>query len=99
MKQIAIFFATLLNCGVTYAEQGVWVADDQFIQVNVACSRTYVCRPSTDILHDGNSRMVATSPILVWGICSAADGPADSCNVCLTNPPTKSCEWHMERQQ
>jgi hypothetical protein len=90
--------ALVANLHSAMAETGTWYPDDSFMQVNVACSRRYVCAPATDILHDPNSRVVTTSPALVWGVCSASDGPADSCNVCLTNPPTSACEWHMEKR-
>jgi hypothetical protein len=96
----------LLNCSLAaapfetsaLAEEGVWSADSQFAQVNVACSRRYTCGPGRDILHSGDTKIVSTAPKLVWGVCSVGAGPVDSCNVCNTNPPTEKCEWSLQKK-
>jgi hypothetical protein len=40
---------------------------------------------------------VKTTPAeVVSGACSVGGGPADECNVCLSNPPETRCEWWTE---
>lgn len=85
-----------LAARVSGAENGVWTPEPNFAQVNVACSRVYRCAPATDVLHSADTKVVSTSPKLVWGVCSASGGAVDSCNTCLTNPPADRCEWHTE---
>jgi hypothetical protein len=78
------------------AEVGAWSTEDTiFTQVNVFCIRNYICGPAEDVLYSADQRIVSTSSKPVRGVCSADGGPADSCNVCLTNPPTEKCEWHL----
>jgi hypothetical protein len=81
-----------------FADAGVWSTSSQFQQINVFCQRVYTCGPSQDILRGADTKLVVTSPKLVSGVCSAGAGPADSCNTCLTNPPTVNCEWHLEKK-
>jgi hypothetical protein len=78
-----------------FAEDGVWVPEDSFAQINAFCTRVYRCTPPQDILHGSDTKVVSTAPKLLTGVCSAGGGPADSCNECLTNPPTDKCEWHL----
>lgn len=78
------------------AEDGVWTPDDNFSQVNVACTRVYTCGPISSVMYGDDKKLVSTAPKIVWGVCSAGDGPVDSCNACLTTPPTEKCEWHLE---
>ena len=95
-----VSFTVLFGVGhaaVVEAEEGLWSTDESiFAQMNVFCTRTYVCGPSTDIVYGSDKKVVSTSPRLVQGVCSTGNGPIDSCNVCLTNPPTERCEWHLE---
>lgn len=78
------------------AEQGKWYENKEFIQLHTACTRVYSCTVGEDIIHSSDKKVVIlTDNKLVWGICSAADGPADSCNVCLTNTPSDACEWEL----
>ena len=77
------------------ADDGVWVEEPDFSQANVACFRTYVCRPATDILHGDDTVVKMSDPKIVWGVCSAGDGPVDSCHVCLTNAPSEQCPWEL----
>lgn len=84
------------TAAVVFANDGVWTTTETFAQANVACFRVYTCWPASDILHDASTHVVSTPPKTVWGVCSAGGGPVDSCNVCLTNPPTEKCEWHLE---
>jgi hypothetical protein len=81
----------------TKADDGVWSTDDStFAQANVFCTRTYVCVPAQDVVYGADKKIASTPPQLVRGVCSADGGPADSCNTCLTIPPTDKCEWHLE---
>jgi hypothetical protein len=84
--------------GLVLADEGTWVADSEFAQVNVACSRRYICGPGKDVLHSADSKIVSAAPKLIWGVCSAGTGPVDSCNVCNTNPPTEKCEWSLQKK-
>jgi hypothetical protein len=77
------------------AEEGVWTTENTFAQFNVFCTRVYTCVPASDILHGSDTKVIVTSPKSVRGVCSAGDGPVDSCNDCLTNPPEEKCEWHL----
>jgi hypothetical protein len=96
MRHFGVLAAVLVALPFpAFAESGVWVADEQFAQINVACKRLYRCTTGQDILHDSNTVVRVTPPESVWGVCSAGGGPADSCNECLTNPPTTLCEWHV----
>jgi hypothetical protein len=83
---------------IAAAETGEWVPQESFAQVNIACTRVYFCQPMTDVLHSEDTKIMKTPNQLVWGICSADGGPVDSCNSCLTNSPTQSCEWHLEKR-
>lgn len=80
------------------ADDGVWQAASNFAQVNVACTRTYTCGPAKDIMHSADMKVVATDTKLVWGVCSAGQGPVDGCNVCLTNPPKDKCTWSLQKK-
>jgi hypothetical protein len=80
------------------AEDGVWSPTNTVAQVNVACTRVYLCTPGKDILHSSETKVTTTPPKLVFGVCSAGGGPIDSCNDCLTNPPRDKCEWHLEKR-
>jgi hypothetical protein len=88
-------FAITSPIGLAVADEGVWYPEEQFAQVNVACFRAYLCRPGMDILHGPDTKLEVSDPERVWGVCSAGDGPIDSCNHCLTNMPAKKCEWKL----
>lgn len=96
MRLLIAFCATVIALPTAaVAEDGVWVTEDSFAQVNAYCTRVYKCAPSRDVLHGSDTRLVLSSPKLVTGVCSAGGGAVDSCNECLTNPPTDKCEWHL----
>lgn len=80
------------------ADEGIWTTGSQFAQANVACMRTYTCGPAKDIMHSADMKVVSTEPKLVWGVCSAGQGPVDGCNVCLTNPPKDKCIWSLKKK-
>ena len=92
---ISLSFGMLLLPSAILADDGVWQAEESFAQVNVLCTRVYTCGPANDILHSEDTQVISTPPKLVSGVCSAGEGAADSCNVCLTNPPQDKCEWHL----
>jgi hypothetical protein len=91
----ALILSMILPSCRAFADTGKWYPEEQFAQVNVACVRVYVCRPGIDILHGSDTKLEVSAPERMWGVCSAGGGPADSCNHCLTNPPTKACEWKL----
>jgi hypothetical protein len=92
---ITLFITSLVPSGVI-AEEGIWVPESNFAQVNVACIRTYTCTPKTDVMYGGEKKLVHSEPRLVTGVCNVGGGPADSCNECMTTPPSETCEWHLE---
>ncbi|MBA8881093.1 hypothetical protein FHW16_004828 [Phyllobacterium myrsinacearum] len=79
-----------------FAEEGVWSPTNVIAQINLGCTRVYTCGPKEDVVHDGAHKVVGNGPKLVIGVCSAGDGPIDSCNDCLTTPPTDACDWHLQ---
>src|SRR5450631_2551640 len=87
---------TFVASTVCLADSGTWVKQEDFAQLNVFCQRLYICRPDQDILIGSGSKLVTTPATTVRGVCSAGSGPTDSCNECLTNPPSQSCEYHIE---
>lgn len=94
----------LVAAGAAFAQAtgakspGKWVKGS-FAQVNVFCVQAYQCIPGKNILH-GSDTVVKTTPNEgVQGVCNAGGGPADSCNVCASNPPAKPCEYWLENKQ
>ena len=73
---------------------GKWVAGN-FFQVNVACTQAWIC-VAPDVLHGPDTHVVTTSNSSTQGVCGAGDGPVDSCNLCLANPPTQACQYWLE---
>ena len=76
--------------------EGVWAAGP----VNTGplpsfCSRVYSCGPRDTVMTDADCKMMSTPKETVRGACSAGRGPVDSCNECLTNPPSTPCEWWL----
>jgi hypothetical protein len=98
MKILACLSVSLwfMSAVSAVAEIGDWTTEETFAQANVACFRVYKCGPNEDVMYGGDKKIVASTPRTVWGICSAAGGPPDSCNECLTNPPADACEWHLQ---
>ena len=76
---------------------GLWVAGN-FFQVNVSCTQAWQCIPGVDVLHDPSTVLVTTPNTSTTGVCSAGDGPADTCNVCLANNPKDSCQYWLEKK-
>ncbi len=79
-------------------QQGVWVKEDRFAQINVYCLQTWTCVPGKDVMHSADTKVVTTAPKSVRGVCSAAGGAADSCNFCASSAPTDRCEWWIEKR-
>ena len=90
-----VFGLFLSNLAV--AGEGVWQAADEFTQVNIMCTRVYSCVPEEKLWIAGDTRLAGDTQ-LVWGVCSAARGAVDSCNVCLTSAPKESCEWEVVKR-
>lgn len=98
MKKFMLALCMLAFPLYAKADDGVWQPEDSFAQLNVACTRVYHCTTGQDILHSADTKIIVLPPKVVLGICSAGGGAADSCNFCLTNPPTAKCEWHTEKK-
>ena len=65
----------------------------------LACRQQYFCSPPQAMIQSDASRVKTTPPEWVNGACSVAGGPADECNVCLSNPPETPCEWWFEESE
>jgi hypothetical protein len=96
--------AFLLGISATavIAEDGTWTPSSNIIQIDKACTRFYTCTPPLSVIYKPNQKIVSTYPRMVFGVCSAGDGPGErgrvgSCTVCLTTPPADRCEWHIEK--
>jgi hypothetical protein len=87
--------------------EGEWSADSSFNSgplPSMPCTRDYVCVSYNEAhgqstMSDPSCKRVYNYPPgkrQVSGVCSAGGGPADSCNSCLTNPPSDPCEYHYE---
>ena len=80
--------------------EGAWSPAKDFtsspLVPSAGCARMYYCGPREQIMYDSSCRIVATPAQSVGGVCTAGGGPVDSCNACLTNPPSDRCMWHLE---
>jgi hypothetical protein len=81
-------------------QPGVWVKDGEPVQtvpgMPLACRQRYLCNPSQAVMTSDTTRVKTTPAEVVSGACSVGGGPADECNVCLSNPPETHCEWWTE---
>jgi len=81
-------------------QPGVWVKDGQPVQtvpgMPLACRQRYLCNPSQAVMTSDTTHVKSTPAEVVNGACSVGGGPADECNVCLSNPPETRCEWWTE---
>ena len=78
----------------------VWVGERDFNSIGFVCSRIYACSPEVDTMYPAGCERVWDYPPPrrnVGGVCSAGGGPVDSCNACLTNPPSDPCDWHWKQ--
>jgi len=107
MKKQNYFFALsifAMSCCVLFPaismakDIGVWVKEKNFAQVNIGCTQTWTCHPKMDILHGVDTYVAVTRPKLIIGVCSASNGPIDSCNVCLSSPPKETCVWELKKK-
>src|ERR1700690_2061171 len=87
----------LLSVSLSAADEGTWIEEDHFAQVNLACIRVYNCT-APSLIFSSNKKLVLTSPKVRIGVCIAGGGPADSCNHCFTSPPVQKCEYHLENK-
>jgi hypothetical protein len=86
--------------------QGAWSGDSDFSAGGIlpVCSRFYVCVSQNEAagqstMTRGDCHRVYSYPPAkrsVNGVCVGGGGPVDSCNGCLTNPPSDPCEYHYE---
>lgn len=76
---------------------GKWVAGN-FAQIHTACLQAFQCIPGVNVLHGPDTKVVTTPNEGVTGVCNAAGGAADGCNSCSANPPTKPCEYWLEKK-
>jgi hypothetical protein len=87
----------LLAAGNASAPQvGKWAKSGAPAQINTFCVQVWSCGPSHDVVYDASKTLVSTPNDSTRGVCSAGGGAIDSCNVCLSSPPTRSCLWHLE---
>ena len=90
--------------------QGEWLAQEIVptpggeLMPSLPCYRMYACVSYNEAhgqqtMGNADCERIYTNPPArrkVSGVCSAAGGPADSCNECLTNPPDDACEYHYK---
>jgi hypothetical protein len=103
MRRVVVLsvFAFLAATGGAFADQhspGQWVKQGDFAQMNVFCRQVWRCTPGVDVLHPGGTRIVTTPDEGTNGTCSADGGAADSCNICVTGPPSDPCEYWQENE-
>jgi hypothetical protein len=99
---IRVFLALALAAS-TYATEaqdkrpGKWVKGS-FAQYNLWCTQAWQCVPSQNVLHSPQTRVETTPADSTQGVCNAAGGPADSCNVCSASQPKSPClYWTVPR--
>lgn len=97
VRSILPIFMILVS-PVTFGETGVWAKSGSSAQLHTRCLQTWKCGPKEDIIYGGDKILKATSPKSTLGVCSAGDGPIDSCNYCLANPPKDTCTWTLENR-
>lgn len=92
MKRALVFFTSIIFLNqYTFAESGVWIKGN-WAQVNTYCTQTYLCNPSTSILHSADTVVRTSDPVLKIGVCNTSGGAIDSCNSCSSAKPTEKCE-------
>ena len=102
-RQIAALLAVLATTAVvafaqaTKKEPGKWVARE-FAQVNVFCMQSWTCETGKNLLISADMKVVTVKAQPTKGVCNAAGGPTDSCNLCAANPPTTPCEYWLEKK-
>lgn len=100
----ALFLTLLVGSGVALAQAtgakkaGKWVKGS-FAQVNVFCVQAYQCIPGVNVLHGSDTVVMTTPNEGIKGVCNAGGGPTDSCNICASNPPSKRCEYWLEKKK
>lgn len=91
---------SILSTSVSVAKEiGIWIKEKNFAQINLACAQTWTCHPKTDLLHSANTYVAVTKPQITTGVCSVAEGPTDSCNVCIASSPKVDCFWEMRNKK
>ena len=78
---------------------GKWVKEETFLQVHTGCLQVWQCKSNEDILHSEDTSVRTTPPAKTTGVCNAAGGAADSCNICATSSPKEVCEWWLEKNK
>lgn len=62
MRAPLFYLAIFLLPFRAIADDGIWIPEDSFAQVNVFCTRVYKCVPAIDVLHGSDiKRAVHTS--------------------------------------
>ena len=90
------FFVVLSGTSLAFAaENGTWYKSGPHVQINAACTQVYACKPKTALIIRADSYVAVSKPKMVYGVCSAGGGAIDSCNACLTSPPTDPCVWSV----
>ena len=98
--------AFLLGMSATavIADDGFWTADTAFTQVEAACMRQYTCGIPLSVYNGANRAVIATSPRMMFGVCTAgedsrsASEPVDTRSKRApfgtrpTTTPVKSCD-------
>lgn len=102
--KVAVSLALLAIVSVTGAgvmvgtkSPGKWVAGN-FAQVNLGCLMAYQCTAGVAVLHGPDTIVVTTPNESSFGVCNTAGGDIEGCNACSASPPSKPCEYWLEKK-
>ena len=98
MRSVLVLWIGMTAMSPALADEGIWHANENFAQVHTACYRVYECRTGKNMFISGDETVVTSSNKIIWGVCSAAGGAADSCNTCLTSKPNDACTWEIKKK-
>lgn len=96
-KALIMLGLALLMNEMAFGDSGVWVKGN-WAQVHTYCTQTYVCSPSSSILHPPDTVVRTSSPVMKVGVCNTSGGPFDSCNACSSSQPSEPCNVWVEKK-
>lgn len=103
-RVVSVFLLSLVGFGVAVGgvmvgtkSPGKWEAGS-FAQLNLGCLMAYQCKAGVAVLHGPDTVVVTTPSESSFGVCNTAGGDIEGCNVCSASPPTKPCEYWLEKK-
>ena len=99
LKLIALSFSCVVQSGeiVGKKSSGEWIAGP-FAQINIACTQSWNCSTPNGVIHGPDTVVVYSKSESTTGVCNAAGGPVESCNVCAAPKPKNKCEYWLEKK-